>query len=106
MRMPSTPPSIASVPTAISFGFPIDVLRGDDDFWALALFVKTDYDVARVPMLTVTHGRDATRRQIFAYTLALAVVHPQAGNRGHGDLAVHQVETFDTTQFAAQVATQ
>ena len=24
--------------TAISFGFPIDVLRGDDDFWALALF--------------------------------------------------------------------
>jgi len=24
--------------TAISFGFPIDVLRGDEDFWALALF--------------------------------------------------------------------
>lgn len=24
--------------TAISFGFPISVLRGDDDFWALALF--------------------------------------------------------------------
>ncbi|HCQ64318.1 MAG TPA: protoheme IX farnesyltransferase [Rhodobacteraceae bacterium] len=43
-------------------------------FWALALFVKTDYADAKVPMLTVTHGRDATRRQIFAYTLALAVV--------------------------------
>jgi zinc protease len=26
--------------TAISFGFPIDVLRGDDDFWALALFAS------------------------------------------------------------------
>ncbi|MBN1446733.1 MAG: insulinase family protein [Bacteroidetes bacterium] len=24
--------------TAISFGYPIDVLRGDDDFWALAVF--------------------------------------------------------------------
>ncbi|MDT8323773.1 MAG: pitrilysin family protein [Bacteroidota bacterium] len=24
--------------TAISFGFPIDVVRGDEDFWALALF--------------------------------------------------------------------
>ena len=43
-------------------------------FWALALFVKTDYADAKVPMLTVTHGRDATRRQIFGYTLALAVV--------------------------------
>ncbi len=43
-------------------------------FWALALFVKTDYAVAKVPMLTVTHGRDATRRQILGYTLALAVV--------------------------------
>ena len=43
-------------------------------FWALALFVKTDYADAKVPMLTVTHGRDATRRQILGYTLALAVV--------------------------------
>ncbi|MEZ5722420.1 MAG: heme o synthase [Paracoccaceae bacterium] len=43
-------------------------------FWALALFVKTDYADAKVPMLTVTHGRDATRRHIFGYTLALAVV--------------------------------
>ncbi len=43
-------------------------------FWALALFMKSDYAVARVPMLTVTHGRPATRRHIFAYTLALAPV--------------------------------
>ena len=40
-------------------------------FWALALFVKTDYGDAGVPMLTVTHGRDTTRRHIFAYTLLL-----------------------------------
>jgi heme o synthase len=40
-------------------------------FWALALFVKDDYGRASVPMLTVTHGRDTTRRHILAYTLVL-----------------------------------
>ncbi|AUH35174.1 heme o synthase [Paracoccus tegillarcae] len=41
-------------------------------FWALALFMKEDYHKAGVPMLTVTHGRAATRRHIFAYSLVLA----------------------------------
>ena len=41
-------------------------------FWALALFMKEDYHKAGVPMLTVTHGRTATRRHIFGYTLVLA----------------------------------
>ena len=41
-------------------------------FWALALFMKEDYHNAGVPMLTVTHGRQATRRHIFSYTLVLA----------------------------------
>ncbi len=40
-------------------------------FWALALFMKSDYHKARVPMLTVTHGRKATRAHILVYTLAL-----------------------------------
>ncbi|MCY1127027.1 heme o synthase [Frigidibacter sp. RF13] len=40
-------------------------------FWALALFMKDDYSKAGVPMLTVTHGRPATRRHILIYTLAL-----------------------------------
>ncbi|WP_373354236.1 heme o synthase [Pseudoroseicyclus sp. CXY001] len=43
-------------------------------FWALALFVKSDYGDAGVPMLTETHGRAATRRQILAYTLPLVAV--------------------------------
>ncbi|NRA99769.1 MAG: protoheme IX farnesyltransferase [Rhodobacteraceae bacterium] len=43
-------------------------------FWALALFMKSDYDDAGVPMLTVTHGRKSTRRHIFAYTILLAPV--------------------------------
>ena len=40
-------------------------------FWALALFMKTDYDDARVPMLTVTHGRKSTRIHVLVYTLLL-----------------------------------
>lgn len=43
-------------------------------FWALALFMNADYDRAGVPMLTVTHGRRATRAHILAYTLLLAPV--------------------------------
>lgn len=41
-------------------------------FWALALFMKEDYASAGVPMLTVTHGRKATRRHIMVYTILLA----------------------------------
>ncbi|MBD3763529.1 MAG: protoheme IX farnesyltransferase [Rhodobacterales bacterium] len=41
-------------------------------FWALALFMNDDYSNAGVPMLTVTHGRRATRAHVLAYTLALA----------------------------------
>ncbi|MBY6089055.1 MULTISPECIES: heme o synthase [Rhodobacterales] len=43
-------------------------------FWALALFVKSDYDKAGVPMLTVTHGRRSARRHILGYTILLAAV--------------------------------
>jgi len=43
-------------------------------FWALALFTRTDYADARVPMLTVTHGRRVTRRHILGYTLTLLPV--------------------------------
>jgi protoheme IX farnesyltransferase len=43
-------------------------------FWCLALFVRTDYGDAGVPMLTETHGRRVTRNQILGYTLALIPV--------------------------------
>ena len=43
-------------------------------FWALALFMKEDYHTAGVPMLTVTHGRKATRAHILIYTLLLVPV--------------------------------
>lgn len=43
-------------------------------FWALALFMRSDYDDAGVPMLTVTHGRKSTRVHIIAYTVLLAIL--------------------------------
>jgi protoheme IX farnesyltransferase len=43
-------------------------------FWALALFMKSDYHEAKVPMLTVTHGRRATRVHILVYTVLLAPI--------------------------------
>lgn len=41
-------------------------------FWALSLLQKDDYAAAGVPMLPVTHGAKATRRQILLYSLLLA----------------------------------
>jgi protoheme IX farnesyltransferase len=43
-------------------------------FWALALFMNDDYSKAKVPMLTVTHGRRVTRNHILTYTIALVPV--------------------------------
>ena len=43
-------------------------------FWALALFMKSDYKEAGVPMLTVTHGRKSTRLHILVYTILLAPI--------------------------------
>lgn len=40
-------------------------------FWALALFVKTDYAKVGIPMMPVVAGEQSTRRQIFAYALLL-----------------------------------
>jgi protoheme IX farnesyltransferase len=43
-------------------------------FWALALRYKEDYARASVPMLPVVRGDAATKRHIFAYSVALLAV--------------------------------
>jgi protoheme IX farnesyltransferase len=43
-------------------------------FWALALFVKTDYATAGIPMLPVVAGEAVTRRQILLYSVILLAV--------------------------------
>lgn len=54
--------------------FAIIFLWTPPHFWALALFINSDYSKAGVPMMPVVAGRKSTRRQIFAYSLILAVV--------------------------------
>ena len=41
-------------------------------FWALSLFVRSDYAAAGVPMLPVVSGAKATRQQIALYTVPMA----------------------------------
>ena len=43
-------------------------------FWALALFVRSDYARVGIPMLPVVAGEKATRQQILAYTIVLVVL--------------------------------
>lgn len=43
-------------------------------FWALSLLAHKEYRKAGVPMLPVTHGAKATRRQILAYTVLLVLL--------------------------------
>jgi protoheme IX farnesyltransferase len=43
-------------------------------FWALALFVKSDYAKVGIPMMPVVAGERATRHQILAYAVLLLVL--------------------------------
>jgi len=43
-------------------------------FWALALYVETDYAAAGIPMLPVVAGERATRRQIMGYTVLMGTI--------------------------------
>jgi protoheme IX farnesyltransferase len=52
--------------------FAIIFLWTPPHFWALSLFVRSDYAAARVPMLPVVAGLGATRRQILIYSLVMA----------------------------------
>src|SRR3546814_21038032 len=52
-------------------------------FWALALFVRSDYAAAGIPMMPVVAGETSTRRQILVYALILAAAeHGRAPGRG------------------------
>ena len=60
--------------------FAIIFLWTPPHFWALSLFVKSDYANANVPMLPVVAGIQNTRLQILLYsmTVAIAAVAPWA----------------------------
>jgi protoheme IX farnesyltransferase len=68
---------IATLPVLL---FALIFLWTPPHFWALALFVKTDYANAGVPMLPVVAGERTTRIQIGLYTLPMvaAAIAPWA----------------------------
>jgi protoheme IX farnesyltransferase len=70
-------------------------------FWALALFVKTDYANAGVPMLPVVAGERVTRRQIGLYTIPMALVAVLPWPLGLTGPLYGGVATVTTAIFAA-----
>jgi protoheme IX farnesyltransferase len=52
--------------------FAIIFLWTPPHFWALSLFVRSDYAAAGIPMLPVVAGVESTRRQILLYSLPMA----------------------------------
>jgi heme o synthase len=62
--------SVAPLPILL---FALVFLWTPPHFWALALFVKTDYANAGIPMLPVVAGERPTRRQIGLYTIPMAL---------------------------------
>jgi protoheme IX farnesyltransferase len=52
--------------------FAIIFLWTPPHFWALSLFVRSDYAAAGIPMLPVVAGVESTRRQFFLYSLPMA----------------------------------
>jgi protoheme IX farnesyltransferase len=68
-------------------------------FWALALFVKTDYGDAGVPMLTETHGRRVTRNHVLAYCAPLVAVAIGLGFTSIGGWVYLAVAVFFNAWF-------
>ena len=96
--------SVAALPLLL---FAIIFLWTPPHFWALSLFVRSDYAAAGIPMLPVVAGIESTRRQIFIYTLpmiAAAVAPWPLGLTGaiYGVCAV--VLSFVFLVLAARVA--
>lgn len=56
------------------FLFAIIFLWTPPHFWALALVRRNDYARGGVPMLPVVRGEEATRKQVFLYTLELVTL--------------------------------
>jgi protoheme IX farnesyltransferase len=61
--------SIAPLPVLM---FLLIFLWTPPHFWALALFVRSDYAAAGIPMMPVVAGETSTRRQILFYALIMA----------------------------------
>jgi len=62
--------SVAPLPVLL---FLLIFLWTPPHFWALALFVRSDYAAAGIPMMPVVAGEKSTRRQILFYAIIMAI---------------------------------
>ena len=85
--------------------FAIIFLWTPPHFWALALFVKTDYAAAGIPMLPVVAGERVTRQQIGLYTIPMAAAVIAPWPLGYAGALYGVVATVSTLLFAL-MATQ
>jgi len=85
--------------------FAIIFLWTPPHFWALALFVKTDYAAAGIPMLPVVAGERVTRQQIGLYTIPMAAAAIAPWPLGYAGALYGVVATVSTLLFAL-MATQ
>jgi protoheme IX farnesyltransferase len=60
---------VAALPLLL---FAIVFLWTPPHFWALSLFVRSDYAAAGIPMMPLVAGTASTRRQIFFYSVSMA----------------------------------
>ena len=101
------PPMVADAAVTGSLGleslvlFAIIFLWTPPHFWALALVKSGDYARAGVPMLPNVAGPDATRRQIWLYTLVLVPVGLLPVALGFGGAAYAAVSLLSGLGMAA-----
>ena len=81
--------------------FAIVFLWTPPHFWALALFMKSDYAAAGVPMLPVVSGERVTRTQIGLYTIPMAVAAIAPWALGLTGMLYGGVAVIATLVFAA-----
>ncbi|UZK68155.1 heme o synthase [Sphingomonas sp. S1-29] len=80
--------------------FAIIFLWTPPHFWALALFVETDYANAGVPMLPVVAGERVTRQHVGLYTIPMAAVAIAPWPLGFTDWIYGTVAVATTAIFA------
>ncbi|WP_267388859.1 heme o synthase [Sphingomonas sp. GC_Shp_3] len=93
--------SVAPLPLLL---FALVFLWTPPHFWALALFMKSDYGAAGVPMLPVVAGERTTRTQIGLYTIPMAIAALAPWALGVSGMFYGVVAAVATTVFAVLAA--
>ena len=93
--------SVAPMPLLL---FALVFLWTPPHFWALALFMKSDYGAAGVPMLPVVAGERTTRTQIGLYTIPMAIAALAPWALGLSGMLYGVVAAVSTAVFAVLAA--